>query len=343
MSEGKRGEYRQGERGDGSASVSLSWVSRRTRTDRKVPRTDCWHRGWGGGEKGGVVSELLLGRQAKALKGCVGWFGWRTEISVVLALSLLFPFVAPSFLCCLRRAAGALSLVIMWQVGVVFAALASFSGAVGDALVRLSFVVEEKRVRKARRQQKQAQQRKRARELKRSSFASQASTQGDCEGSESTRSNFGGRASSEWDDGRERGQLSCASKTGASRSGAGSGWRSSPQRLQPAASQDADGRSVSARRRSRRRGSRERDEDACGVRIRKRPLYLRPLWVLGTCFGTAINSLLSIISLDFASAAVVTPFAGLHIFWNVILSRFVLQVRRSRDLQDTVRIPWFFF
>lgn len=219
----------------------------------------------------------------------------------------------------------------MWQVGVVFAALASFSGAVGDALVRLSFVVEEKRVRKARRQAKQAQQRKRERELKRSSFVSSvASTvRGENEGGEeSAQSRFpGGHGSSGCDAGRQHRQLSCPSN----KSSIGSGGGSTPECMQPVDRYEKDDRknSISGRRqKGGRKGNGEREQGG-DIKIRKRPLYLRPLWVLGTCFGTAINSLLSIISLDFASAAVVTPFAGLHIFWNVILSRFVLQVRRK--------------
>ncbi|PFH33702.1 hypothetical protein BESB_079180 [Besnoitia besnoiti] len=158
----------------------------------------------------------------------------------------------------------------MWQLGVVFAAVASLSGAAGDALVRLSFVLEERRA-----------------------------------------------AGSEGGEPQETEQ----------RAGARS------QALD-AEEGEARGNEGSAKERSQARrgdafGGGEGREALASARQGKRPLYRRPLWLLGTCLGTVINSLLSIISLDFASAAVVTPFAGLHIFWNVILSRLFLEERVS--------------
>ncbi|KAF7458476.1 Magnesium transporter NIPA [Cryptosporidium felis] len=56
----------------------------------------------------------------------------------------------------------------------------------------------------------------------------------------------------------------------------------------------------------------------------RRPVILRPIWLLGVFFSCILNAVLIIISLNFASAMIVTPFSGLHIFWSIIFSKYIL-------------------
>lgn len=68
----------------------------------------------------------------------------------------------------------------------------------------------------------------------------------------------------------------------------------------------------------------------------RRPVVLRPIWLLGIFFSCILNSVLIIISLNFASAMVVTPFSGLHIFWSIIFSKYILNEEiRSRHYKGT--------
>ncbi|KAH8583084.1 uncharacterized protein ELE39_000027 [Cryptosporidium sp. chipmunk genotype I] len=68
----------------------------------------------------------------------------------------------------------------------------------------------------------------------------------------------------------------------------------------------------------------------------RRPLILRPIWLLGVFFSCILNAILIIISLNFASAMIVTPFSGLHIFWSIIFSKYILNEEiRSRHYKGT--------
>nr|CEL70126.1 TPA: hypothetical protein BN1204_058130 [Neospora caninum Liverpool] len=199
----------------------------------------------------------------------------------------------------------------MWQLGIALASVASLSGAVGDALVRLSFVVEEKRLTSHRREANRRQKGGNEEEAEgaKGAIPSEKARVGEAEGARSSRA-------------KKKTIFSLQEPAS----------RSSPDRSRT--SSDVFRGSEGRERGGDKRGTVQHAEDRkathslnAGSSTGKRPLYLRPLWLIGMCLGTVINSLLSIVSLDFASAAVITPFAGLHIFWNVILSRFVLQER----------------
>eukprot|EP01068_Selenidium_serpulae_P013807 Selendium_serpulae@DN6012_c0_g1_i1.p1 len=57
----------------------------------------------------------------------------------------------------------------------------------------------------------------------------------------------------------------------------------------------------------------------------RRPLIKRPLWLSGMFCSVVLDGVMTIVALNFTSAAIVTPFAGLHIFWNVVLAKHVLK------------------
>lgn len=68
----------------------------------------------------------------------------------------------------------------------------------------------------------------------------------------------------------------------------------------------------------------------------RRPVVMRPIWLLGIFFSCILNAILIIISLNFASAMIVTPFSGLHIFWSIIFSKYILNEEiRSRHYKGT--------
>ncbi|EAK87353.1 hypothetical protein [Cryptosporidium parvum Iowa II] len=68
----------------------------------------------------------------------------------------------------------------------------------------------------------------------------------------------------------------------------------------------------------------------------RRPVILRPIWILGVLFSCILNAILIIISLNFASAMIVTPFSGLHIFWSIIFSKYILNEEiKSRHYKGT--------
>jgi len=53
------------------------------------------------------------------------------------------------------------------------------------------------------------------------------------------------------------------------------------------------------------------------------PVYMRPCWVIGSFCSIVLNTLAVLAALNFAAASMVTPFAGLHIFFNVILAHYI--------------------
>ncbi|CUV06464.1 unnamed protein product [Cryptosporidium hominis] len=68
----------------------------------------------------------------------------------------------------------------------------------------------------------------------------------------------------------------------------------------------------------------------------RRPVILRPIWILGVLFSCILNAILIIVSLNFASAMIVTPFSGLHIFWSIIFSKYILNEEiKSRHYKGT--------
>ncbi|OII72931.1 uncharacterized protein cubi_02162 [Cryptosporidium ubiquitum] len=76
------------------------------------------------------------------------------------------------------------------------------------------------------------------------------------------------------------------------------------------------------------------EEELCPKK--KRPIVLRPIWLLGVFFSCILNAILIIISLNFASAMIVTPFSGLHIFWSIIFSKYMLNEEiKSRHYKGT--------
>ncbi|KEP65861.1 UNVERIFIED_CONTAM: hypothetical protein HHA_315440 [Hammondia hammondi] len=202
----------------------------------------------------------------------------------------------------------------MWQLGIAFAAVASFCGAAGDALVRLSFVVEKKRLASYRRE-----------ERRRAKGGNEEEAKPDKMGG-AVRTNHS-RAEKSRPTREKKQTFSCLQDPASTRSSSGKKTELAHKREAFATTekcQRGDDRRETPNLLGRGTKGVIQKVRACSATGR-RPLYLRPLWIIGTCLGTVINSVLSIISLDFATAAVVTPFAGLHIFWNVILSRFVLQ------------------
>eukprot|EP01068_Selenidium_serpulae_P013808 Selendium_serpulae@DN6012_c0_g1_i2.p1 len=52
----------------------------------------------------------------------------------------------------------------------------------------------------------------------------------------------------------------------------------------------------------------------------RRPLIKRPLWLSGMFCSVVLDGVMTIVALNFTSAAIVTPFAGLHIFWKIAFS-----------------------
>ncbi|KEP67273.1 UNVERIFIED_CONTAM: hypothetical protein HHA_212200 [Hammondia hammondi] len=56
-----------------------------------------------------------------------------------------------------------------------------------------------------------------------------------------------------------------------------------------------------------------------------RSLYQRPLWLIGTLLTVIVNPVLTLLALKLAAASIVLPFAGMHIFWNVILVGYLLR------------------
>ncbi|KFH02141.1 magnesium transporter NIPA [Toxoplasma gondii VAND] len=202
----------------------------------------------------------------------------------------------------------------MWQLGIAFAAVASFCGAAGDALVRLSFVVERKRLASYRREERRRAKGGNEEEAKPNKTGGAVRTNHSrAEKSRSTR--------------EKKQSISCLQDPASTRFSPGKKTELADKRETFETSEKCrkgDDRRETPNVLGRGKKGVIQKLTACSATGR-RPLYLRPLWIIGTCLGTVINSLLSIISLDFATAAIVTPFAGLHIFWNVILSRFVLQ------------------
>ncbi|KAK9171859.1 Magnesium transporter NIPA family protein [Cryptosporidium meleagridis] len=68
----------------------------------------------------------------------------------------------------------------------------------------------------------------------------------------------------------------------------------------------------------------------------RRPVILRPIWILGVLFSCILNAILIVTSLNFASAMIVTPFSGLHIFWSIIFSKYILNEKiKSRHYKGT--------
>ncbi|KAH8740840.1 hypothetical protein FG386_003079 [Cryptosporidium ryanae] len=68
----------------------------------------------------------------------------------------------------------------------------------------------------------------------------------------------------------------------------------------------------------------------------RRPVVLRPMWLIGTFLSCILNAILVIISLNYTSAMVVTPFSGLHIFWSIIFSRYLLnEETKNRHYKGT--------
>ncbi|OII76785.1 hypothetical protein cand_024620 [Cryptosporidium andersoni] len=57
----------------------------------------------------------------------------------------------------------------------------------------------------------------------------------------------------------------------------------------------------------------------------RRPLYLRPIWIIGIFSAVILNVILSFASLRYASANIITPFAGLHIFWAFLFGQILLK------------------
>ncbi|EEA05778.1 uncharacterized protein CMU_027880 [Cryptosporidium muris RN66] len=57
----------------------------------------------------------------------------------------------------------------------------------------------------------------------------------------------------------------------------------------------------------------------------RRPLYLRPIWIIGIFSAVILNVILSFASLRYASANIITPFAGLHIFWAFLFGQIFLK------------------
>lgn len=55
-----------------------------------------------------------------------------------------------------------------------------------------------------------------------------------------------------------------------------------------------------------------------------RPLFKRPLWLAGMFCSIICNPVLTLISLRFAAASAVMPFAGMHILWSVFLARCII-------------------
>ncbi|CRH03741.1 conserved Plasmodium protein, unknown function [Plasmodium relictum] len=51
------------------------------------------------------------------------------------------------------------------------------------------------------------------------------------------------------------------------------------------------------------------------------------LWILGILLSVVIDSSFTMIALYFTSAALVTPFAGVHILWNIIITNICLKIR----------------
>ncbi|CRG93502.1 conserved Plasmodium protein, unknown function [Plasmodium gallinaceum] len=51
------------------------------------------------------------------------------------------------------------------------------------------------------------------------------------------------------------------------------------------------------------------------------------LWLLGILLSVVIDSSFTMIALYFTSAALVTPFAGVHILWNLIITNICLKIR----------------
>ncbi|KFG45884.1 magnesium transporter NIPA [Toxoplasma gondii GAB2-2007-GAL-DOM2] len=56
-----------------------------------------------------------------------------------------------------------------------------------------------------------------------------------------------------------------------------------------------------------------------------RSLHQRPLWLIGTLLTVIVNPVLTLLALKLAAASIVLPFAGMHIFWNVILVGYLLR------------------
>ncbi|KAH7649205.1 hypothetical protein FG379_001562 [Cryptosporidium bovis] len=72
------------------------------------------------------------------------------------------------------------------------------------------------------------------------------------------------------------------------------------------------------------------------VESERRPVLLRPVWLIGTFLSCILNAILIIISLNYTSAMVVTPFSGLHIFWSIIFSRYLLnEETKNRHYKGT--------
>ncbi|CEL95331.1 unnamed protein product [Vitrella brassicaformis CCMP3155] len=55
----------------------------------------------------------------------------------------------------------------------------------------------------------------------------------------------------------------------------------------------------------------------------QRPLIKRPLWLIGIVMIAVVDPLLTLGGLTFAAASMLSPFAGLHIFWNVLAAYFL--------------------
>lgn len=51
------------------------------------------------------------------------------------------------------------------------------------------------------------------------------------------------------------------------------------------------------------------------------------IWLLGILLSVVIDPIFTIIALYFTSAALVTPFAGVHILWNLIITNVSLKIK----------------
>ncbi|KJP89524.1 hypothetical protein AK88_00735 [Plasmodium fragile] len=60
---------------------------------------------------------------------------------------------------------------------------------------------------------------------------------------------------------------------------------------------------------------------------KKKHMSQMTMWLFGTLLSVVIDPILTICSLYFTSAALVAPFAGVHILWNLIITNISLKIR----------------
>ncbi|GAW79629.1 hypothetical protein, conserved [Plasmodium gonderi] len=61
--------------------------------------------------------------------------------------------------------------------------------------------------------------------------------------------------------------------------------------------------------------------------VKKQHMSKMTLWIFGTILSVVIDPVFTIFALYFTSAALVAPFAGVHILWNLIISNISLKIK----------------